>query len=434
MGPVDRDPLERGLRDLLTDDRLALPPHLVDVAALHTGAARRRRRRAAAAVTAGVTGVLLLGLAGAGLGLGRGGAEDAPPAQPPNGPAPTSAPATGAPTVSAAPDPGTSRGPSGAAPAYAWGAARPVSVTATSTDTVVVLGLGGGTGRCPAAGCPRLAVSRDGGRTFTALPVPSPGAGGESPGWPGSRSATGVRFGSGQDGWLFGGGLWSTHDAGATWRAVLMPGPVSRLEAAAGTAWALVGSGRNETLWSSPVASDDWRPVPGVRVSGPADLAVQGERVLVLGAGRSPGWSNTSGSFARVTNPCVGSLEVRLSWSTSRWATCVTGTAAYLATSGDGRSWTTVAPDSGQGALPNSVTVGARTLDEAVVGFDPEQPLVRLSSDGSLTSVRRVPATGLAVGYVGFTTPAVGYATVGDQLWRTDDGAQTWTRLDVRTQ
>lgn len=48
MDPLDRDPLERDLRDLrdlLTDDRLALTTHLVRIDAVHAGATRRRRRR-----------------------------------------------------------------------------------------------------------------------------------------------------------------------------------------------------------------------------------------------------------------------------------------------------------------------------------------------------------------------------------------------------
>ena len=53
MDPLDRDPLERDLRDLLTDDRLALPTHWVSVDRVHAGAIRRRRRRAAVTAVAG---------------------------------------------------------------------------------------------------------------------------------------------------------------------------------------------------------------------------------------------------------------------------------------------------------------------------------------------------------------------------------------------
>ena len=143
-----------------------------------------------------------------------------------------------------------------------------------------------------------------------------------------------------------------------------------RLEAAAGTVWALVDvGGSHEQLWSSPVGSDDWQRADGIDVTGTADLAVQGTRVVVLGTGDAA-WTNASGDFARAPNPCASAVDVRLSGSGSLWATCVTGTAAFLATSGDdGSSWTTVPVDTGQGALPNSVSVGARMPDEAVVAI-----------------------------------------------------------------
>ena len=183
---------------------------------------------------------------------------------------------------------------------------------------------------------------------------------------------------------------------------------------------------------SSPVGSDDWQRADGIDVTGPADLAVQGTRVVVLGTGDAA-WTNASGDFARVPNPCASAVDVRLSGSGSLWATCVTGTAAFLATSGDdGSSWTTVPVDTGQGALPNSVSVGARMPDEAVVAI-PQQPLSRLSADGRLAAVSDPPTGGGDVGYLGFTSGDVGYAVVGSALWRTDDGAETWHRLEITT-
>jgi hypothetical protein len=83
--------------------------------------------------------------------------------------------------------------------------------------------------------------------------------------------------------------------------------------------------------------------------------------------------------------------------------------------------------------LPNSVVVGARASGEAVVVTGPEEPLARLRADGALIPVVTPPVTGVAPGYLGFTTRDVGYAIVGSMLWRTDDGAETWQRLDIAT-
>jgi photosystem II stability/assembly factor-like uncharacterized protein len=33
--------------------------------------------------------------------------------------------------------------------------------------------------------------------------------------------------------------------------------------------------------------------------------------------------------------------------------------------------------------------------------------------------------------YIGFTTPAVGYAINAGSLWRSDDGGETWRRLQI---
>jgi hypothetical protein len=423
MDPLD-EPLERDLRSLLTDDRLALPTHLVDVHEVHAGATRRRRRRAAGTAVAGA--VLVAAVAGSVLLAYP---SDRPDRAPVGGstqtslqPGPTFSHASSTPSGSSASAPGAVAGPR-------WDGATVTSMTATSTRTLVALGTTGG---ASCHSCLRLAVSHDSGRSFTPLRVPGAGTFKDLDHLGTPTTPTQVRFGSGSDGWLFGSGLWSTHDGGHSWTRKSLGGPVLRVEAAAGTVWALVGDGNNsETLWRSPVDRDNWVPVPSVTVAKPADLAVQGSRVVVLGAGRaSSGWSNVTGRFVRTQNPCAGSLGVGLTWSERLWATCQTGTAAGVATSVDGTSWTSVPVATGQGSLPNSIAVGARSPSEAVVAIA-QRPLSRLATDGRLTAVRSAPPGDGTASYIGFTTREVGYAIVGTRLWRTDDGAATWHRLDL---
>ena len=43
--------------------------------------------------------------------------------------------------------------------------------------------------------------------------------------------------------------------------------------------------------------------------------------------------------------------------------------------------------------------------------------------------MRRPPGNNFAVGYVGFTSGDVGYAVMADDLWRTEDGGDSWHRL-----
>jgi hypothetical protein len=224
------DPLERELRDLLTSDRRDLPASLVPLDRVHAGASRRRRRRAAVASVA--TAVVVLAVA-VPVGLSLGPEPDRAPVAY-GSPRPTS--------TESAPPTSTST-PAG----LPWDGKLALSVTATSKRTFVVLG--GVGGPCP-TGCLRLAQSNDAGQTFTALPLPKQI--GQTGTLPTRDGVQGVRFGRGNDGWLFGGDLWSSHDGGYTWGYLSMPGPVVRLEAAAGSAWALVGAGADRLhLWTS---------------------------------------------------------------------------------------------------------------------------------------------------------------------------------------
>jgi hypothetical protein len=412
------DQLERHLRDVLSSERRALDPSLVSLERVHARATSRHRRRVA--LTASATGLTVLAAAGIGFAIGgQSGGDRIDPLAP-----------TG--EVSHSPGPSSSPSVPSASPAVtgpAWDGARVISMTATSTRTIVVLGALGDTGKCTPPDCVRLAESHDGGQTFDALPIPEGVTGGGGSGKV-QTAVTGVRFGSAEDGWLFGGGFWSTHDGGHSWNPLPMPGYVTRLEAASGFAWALVSNGHDiEQLWTSPVGTDDWARVPGVQVIGPADLAVQGERVTVVGANGSSAWSNSSGSFRKSDNPCSSALEVELSASAGIWAKCATGTAAYLAQSADGVNWKTVQFDTGGGSPPNSMVVGARTADEALVWLgNGDTPLSLLQADGTLTPVASPPGTGIT--WMGFTTKDIGYAITCcsiQTLLRTDDGGSTWT-------
>ena len=64
--------------------------------------------------------------------------------------------------------------------------------------------------------------------------------------------------------------------------------------------------------------------------------------------------------------------------------------------------------------------------------FDPVAEESVPAVDGTTTQVAQ-PPSGDGAGYLGFTTRDVGYAIVGFALWRTDDGAETWRRLDIAT-
>lgn len=422
------DRLEHDLRDVLTSERRALPTDLVSLERVHAGATRRRRRRAAA-LGAGTALVLAAAAVPLALIVSGGDPDSSPVVDVATRGAQHTREQNPPPVATHNPSPSSTSAGGTLPSAPAWGNAAVISVTATSTRTFVALG---GASACSNGTCLRLARSTDGGATFTALPVPakvSPGGGD-----PTISSVLDVRFGSLDDGWLFGDALWSTHDGGQHWSHRQMPGRVMSLEAARGRVWALVTDGTDSAkvrLWTSPVGSDDWAPVKDVAATTPAALAISGTRVVVAGADSSTIWVGDNGHFTARRGPCDAPLAVRLSATTAFWATCVTGMSANVAVSTDAIRWTHVPFDPSQGAPPNSMIVGARTSNGALVDLGAAGPLTRISTSGHTRSVSRPPSGGQETTYVGFTSPNVGYVITAGQLWRTTDGGDTWSSVRI---
>lgn len=98
---------------------------------------------------------------------------------------------------------------------------------------------------------------------------------------------SGVVFANSRDGWLYGPGLYATHDGGAHWQRIslggnIVPslgGGVTAMAASAGTAWAVVGPdpfhGLADELYRSPVGTNAWARV-GTMTAAQAVFAVSG--------------------------------------------------------------------------------------------------------------------------------------------------------------
>jgi len=134
-----------------------------------------------------------------------------------------------------------------------------------------------------------------------------------------------LRFATPRDGWAFAPGLWSTHDGGAHWARPAIPeatasSGVLALETDGRSVFAFVSSSWSDqtgsgpgTLVRSPVSTDDWTAVPGVRVDVPqvAALTLKGSASWLTVEGVSPGTtsevvfhSNGGMAWTQQSPPC----------------------------------------------------------------------------------------------------------------------------------
>jgi photosystem II stability/assembly factor-like uncharacterized protein len=400
------DQLERSLREAL----LELPPPEVDtegvLSRVHAGAGRRRRSRVAfgaMAVLAVVTGIAW---AVQPTDLAHGGTHVAGPS--------TSSPASG----------GTTTPTSAPTPAVAV-----LSVTASSPDTFWVLGSTG----CPRTDCATIQRTDTAGKTFTPLAVPS--------GATVTRSATtgsisNLRFDhDGVDGWAYGGGLWSTHDAGQSWQPVAFhrTDRIVALEVWASSAYALLRH-RDGTvdLLRSDVADDNWSVIDtGLRTSDAAGgMALSDGIVTFLARVRSGGTSLVSGVNGRwaaraLPKACsAGAPRISATFD-SLWLLCA-GTSPTAYSSDDaGATWTRAAAP-----LPAADVIAARDAGHAVVASSTE---VSAISPGGQVHTTPVDSHGAARPlYAGFTDPDTGYVVFDNgYLLRTDAGGASWSQVEL---
>ena len=319
----------------------------------------------------------------------------------------------------------------------------PASVTFVSADDGWVLG----TGTCSGAPCAAIARTVDGGRTWTGVSAPAAAIvpGGDQ----GPPGISRLRFADARDGWAFGPDLWATHDGGATWARLTIPGlpadaAIVALESANGKVHAAVLDGQDYRVASSPVGADDFRlsavrvpvgagPVPAVQlvVSGAAGWLIENDRAVVGGA------RLVNGAWVAWQPPCadvVGPAFLAASSPTELAAACDVGlwgtsTGDHLYVSHDGGS--TFVESGTAVLLTTAAQVAAASPSTIVVGgFDAKGAVLVATFDGGRTwaVVARLGAT---IADLGFTTAAQGVVITAPadgtaSLLMTRDGGRTW--------
>lgn len=415
---------------------------------------RRSFMRVASALAAAAVIIIVAGV----VFISRPGGTPSVGGQPTAGSSPASVASPVAPSSppSVAPSAVASAGPVGGAVPSGFQA---VSVTFASPDLGWVLG----SATCSTPPCTSIVRTNDAGRTWTGIPAPAtpisqtPTQAGSTPG------VAGLRFADPLDGWAFGPDLWATHDGGATWHRVSIPGlsgaPVVALEAANGKVYAAVYETSTETavrIASSPVGSDSWTlsptkvqigagPVPSTQLvlSGTGGWLVQIDRTVVGGARLVNGeWSAWTPPCATVNGPAV----LAASSSTDLVAACAVGQwstpkGEHLYISHDGG--TTFTEAAAQVPLTDAAGIGSPGAGSILVAGSTTQAAEIVGSfDGGQTwqTVMTAGSSGATLTYVGFTTPTQGVAVMqtgtgpGGQtsvgkLLVTRDGGHTWSEV-----
>jgi photosystem II stability/assembly factor-like uncharacterized protein len=290
---------------------------------------------------------------------------------------------------------------------------EPRSATFISAHTGWVLGQA----PCKTGTCDAVVRTRDGGRTWRAVPAPA-----TTP-----DHLVGIRFADTRNGFVYGDRLWVTHDGGGTWKPVLGLTQVGPLEAAQGRVWFVTRSG----LLSGPVTGDSFgrESVPTTR----AGLVVHG-RVAFTTADAGHGRTNLvvamHGGVVRTrSTPCTNSSQPIVGVLTvdALMLVCAEGAgagqeqkSAYTSADG-GTHWT---PITAPVPIP-----GTAIFLTPRAAFIIDSRSVEVTRDGGRSWAQSLSADGIGEG--GFESSELGYA-IGDfgsgtAMRLTRDTGRTWT-------
>jgi hypothetical protein len=169
---------------------------------------------------------------------------------------------------------------------------------------------------CPSGMCPRVAATRDGGRSWTALSAPS--------GLNRNSQISQIRFATAKVGYLFGPALYQTRDGGYSWQRVHSR-PVEALQPVFGTVLRIVYDHGgcpgpcNRTLQEAAAGSGTWHTllrIPFARANGDiiAQIITRGTRVIYV-----PVYGNLAGGQGGIKAVIFRSTDAGRGWQ--RWPT-----------------------------------------------------------------------------------------------------------------
>jgi photosystem II stability/assembly factor-like uncharacterized protein len=170
-----------------------------------------------------------------------------------------------------------------------------------------------------------IAKTTDGGLTWTRAAAPPVTATD-----PAGAGDSGIRYATGEVGYVFGTHTYFTRDAGLHWHSLHLPGRVVDVEAMNGRVWALVDTcsgcgtlhlyGAADTAPATFTAVAAVPPLTGIRhasAENPGTIAVNGASVYVM-AGRALWFSPDGTNWLQVRMPCTRAnqfLDTISAWS-----------------------------------------------------------------------------------------------------------------------
>jgi photosystem II stability/assembly factor-like uncharacterized protein len=318
---------------------------------------------------------------------------------------------------------------------------RPQSVTFVSANEGWVLG----TAPCHSAPCTSIVATGDGGRSWH--PIPAPRARLTQFG-----RGTGVgelRFAGPLDGFAYDPDLYFTHDGGASWHRVRLPGRVGDLEASGGVVYAAVRAGRGqERIYRSAANTNAWSMVAGLPVGikgtpGEGTITLHGTSAWIFIGSRLYATS-TGTSWFRVQLPCDRARKLFAdsvaAFDTHRITLLCTGlpaagtTAKVVYASGNGGhsfSRAGTAPSGGDGGV-----LAEPAPAHIFIASSSGATFIYVSRNGGRTWQTSLFLADGGKGWndFGFTTATQGIAVegvpaIGSHLYLTRNGGRTWRRI-----
>ena len=340
----------------------------------------------------------------------------------------------------------------------------PASVTFVSARTGWVLG----TAPCASAPCTSVVRTSDGGQTWVGIPAPrTPLSPADSNG-----GVTYLRFANLANGWAFGPQLWVTHDGGAHWNQITLPGAapggdVMDVETAGGVVYAAVaGTNGMIQIESSPVGVNQWTvsptevpigagPVPSVQIvlQGGSGWLIENDRTVVGGA------RLVGGAWVAWQPPCAGAEGPAMLAASSAtrlvavcdyglWGSSTTPFEQLYGSTDGGTTFQLISNTVGSGAYGISLIAtppapGTIVLANPTSTSGATQELVASFDGGSTFAAVTQPARSFPSSTgrwqeLGFTTTTQGVAIglgpggASGFMLMTYDGGHTWTTVAFR--